>query len=1003
MPQILAILTLIPFLLAGVLILIRGRLRLEQPGVFWLLTAVIGITFLMFAGLLPTVTSGEAVTFALPWVEALHLELALRLDGLGLLFALVITGIGTVVTLYAGYYLQDSLHPSHDEIHDHAQHHDKPQIESDDHVGEKRHEAAEPVTPLARFYPFFFAFMGAMLLLVLSDNIITLFIAWELTSITSFLLIGFNGSDDANARIGALRALFITGAGGLALFGGLILAGYAAGTYSLSEIITSDVLRTSPFYNAITLLLMLGAFTKSAQFPFHFWLPGAMSAPTPASAYLHSATMVKAGVYLLLRFYPALGDTDLWLHGLMGIGLATMFIGGLFALRQRDLKGLLAYSTVSMLGALVTLIGLPQGHGLEAAVVTILAHALYKATLFLLTGTIDHATGTRSLDKLGGLRERMPGMMAIAVVVSASMAGVIPLLGFISKEALLYAVMPKAPLTLLPMAVVWISSVFTVAAALIYVWDVFVRPAPDPHLFDHYHQPPAPIQWGPAALAVATVMGGLLVEPLVGPLVEMVTHEHSGLHLLPEGGLTNRAFQLSLGALAAGLVIFLTRRFWLALPDFPIPRGASVYAGLLRLLDRIGDTLLSLQGGKLRHYLIGIMSGLGAFIIVTNFISGDIVHFSNLRFDFDDLGTDLLQISVLVTALGAALATIIFRNHLLAALAMGVMGYSIGVIFLLVPAPDVALVQILVETLGTVLIMLMIGRINQRHREQMIKSSMKNRAGMIRDVVVSVVIGCAVMLFALSAISNRPDTFSYSTPIALWHIQNTYSQLAITDVVGGIVTDFRGMDTLLEITVFTVASLGVLTILTLPKTRELINWAPLNRVPNANMLPRHRAFEEDTGALQDKRAQSRLSTPMTRAGAKLVLPFAVLIALAHILYGGVAPGDGFTAGVVLGLVIASWYVIFGYFEAREYLSWLRPGRFIVVGLLLAFSNALLPMLMGQPFLRAIDFGDAPAGLHLSSTLLFELGIFFTVLGGASTIMEAIAHPREFEKEFFGDE
>jgi NADH:ubiquinone oxidoreductase subunit 5 (subunit L)/multisubunit Na+/H+ antiporter MnhA subunit/multisubunit Na+/H+ antiporter MnhB subunit len=1002
MPQQLAVLTVIPFLLGGLLVLLRGRIRFERSALIWLLAGVIGIIFLLFCSTLPGVIEGEAVEFALPWVEALHLEFALRLDGLGLLFALVITGIGTVVTLYAGYYLQDSLHSAHDEDH-HPSNGDKPNIESDDHADERRTPATEPLTPLGRFYPVFFAFMGAMLLLVLADNVITMFIAWELTSITSFLLIGFNGSDDANARIGSLRALFITGAGGLALFAGLILASYASGSYSLSDIISRDVLRSSPYYNAVTILVMLGAFTKSAQFPFHFWLPGAMSAPTPASAYLHSATMVKAGIYLLLRFYPVLGDTALWLHGLMGIGLITMFIGGLLALRQRDLKGLLAYSTVSMLGAMVAMTGLPAGHGLEAVTITILAHALYKATLFLLAGTIDHATGTRSLNHLGGLRQRMPGMFATAIIVSASMAGVIPLLGFISKEALLHAVFPEAPLTWLPLAIVWISSVFTVAAALIYVWDIFVRPAPDPHLFDHYHQPPAPIQWGPAPLAVATILGGLLVEPVIAPLVEMVTHHHPRLHLIPEGGLSNTTFQLSLGALAVGFLIFLIRRFWLALPDFPFPRGADVYFAVLKGLDRIGDRVLLLQNGRLRHYLIGILSGVGFFIILTNFVSGDILHFTNLTFTFSNPSIDLLQFAVLVVALGAAVATIIFRNHLLAALSMGVMGYSIGVIFLLVPAPDVALVQILVETLGTVLIILMIARISQRRREEIITKSFRSRLGIIRDIIVSGAIGIAVMLFALSAITNRPSTFNYSTPIALWHIQNTYSELGITDVVAGIVTDFRGMDTLFEIVVFSVASLGVLTILTLPRTRELITWAPLAKVPNAQMLPRHREFADELGALQGERVQSRLSTPLTRAAARLFLPFAMLIALSQILYGGNTSGDGFTAGVVVGLVIASWYVIFGYFEARELLSWLRPGLFIIFGLTLAFANALMPLLLGQPFLRTIDFGDGIAGLHLSSTQFFEIGIFLTVLGGASTVMEAIAHPREFEKEFYGDE
>lgn len=961
----------IPFVIAGIAALLRifpdWRTAVRPSWVVWGFTAAMGAAFAGYLGYLPVVTEQGAQISTVEWVPGLGLALSFYLDGLSLLFALIVTGIGALVTLYAGHYFEDD---------------------------------AETY----RFYALLLAFSGAMLALVLAGNVLTLFIAWEGTSILSFLLIGFKGSKEAAARIGAMRALVITGGGGLALIAGLAVLGGAAGSFELADILTNDTLRTHPWYTGFTLLIMLGCFTKSAQFPFHFWLPGAMSAPSPASAYLHSATMVKAGLYLLARFNPVLGSTDLWLHGLMGIGLVTMALGAFFALRQRDLKALLAYSTVSKLGALVALIGMPEQVGMKAVLVGIVAHALYKGTLFLLAGVIEHATGTRLLDQLGDLRSRLPGTALIAVLAGLSMAGYPPLLGWVAKETLLDAALPHSGLTYLPIIIVTAASILTVVAALLYVWEVFFRPLPS-NAYDstHFHAPPLGLLLGPGVMAGLSLLIGLTLSPILDPLLTPALGKDPHLHLFPEDGFANQAFQLSLLVLVVGPLIFFARRLWLALPELPLPKGAAVYDGLMGGLDRLGDLLLKVQGGRLRIYLTLILLSAALFIVSAQLITGNLVDFGTIDLSLRNPGPDLLKLVLLVLALGAMLASIILYKHLLAALALGVSGYAIGGIFLLEPAPDVALVQVLVETLGTVLVIIMIARVPVKQRLEMIERSRSgSRSRYLRDGLLAALVGTIVGAFALSAVTNRPETFLINVPIAQWHLQNSYDKLEVTDAVAGIVTDFRGMDTLIEITVFSLAALGLLTLFTQPESSQLIRGKSITSVreslkirPNPNKVPVDSDLTE-LEAMQSARAASRMSTPLTRFVAKIMLPFALLVAVSHILYGGSGPGDGFTAGVIGGLAVALWYVVFGYFEARQRLNWLMPGRILVIGLAIAFGNAAVPVLFGDAFLEIQKFGDAPADLHLTSTLIYELGIFMTVFGSASLIMEAIAHPREVE-------
>jgi NADH:ubiquinone oxidoreductase subunit 5 (subunit L)/multisubunit Na+/H+ antiporter MnhA subunit len=922
----------------------------------WLLTGLISLLFVGMLSYLPTITEAGPLDLSLPWVPQLGLSLAIYLDGLSLLMSLIVLGVGAVIVFYATSYFDD--------------------------LGE-----------LSRFLTLLLPFMSAMLALVLAGNVLTLFIAWELTSILSFLLIGFQGERE-DARRGALQALIITAGGGLSLLVGLVLLGTAAGSMQISQILSQTALHDHPWYSAFTILILIGCFTKSAQFPFHFWLPGAMSAPTPASAYLHSATMVKAGIYLLLRLAPALGDTILWQTALIGFGLLTMLMGAAFALRQRDLKAALAYSTISQLGALVALIGLPHQEGVKAALVGILAHSLYKASLFLVAGAVDHATETRDLNKLGGLSHEMPGWAAVAAIAGLSMAGVPPLLGFIAKENLLESLLTN-PIAL---AVVVCSAALTVTMALILVWDVFWG-APKEH--HHFHAPSRAMIAGPAILVGLSVLAGLLVEPLVTPLLHPIDHD---IHLHLFAGF-NTPFALSLFALASGLALFTFRGTWQTWGFPTLPRGTDVYQGIVKSIERVGDLVLRSQGGKLRYYLVSILVSVSVLQAAAGFSH---LNLDNLDFRFNG-AIDLFRIVLIVTALSAMVASIVYRKHLVAALLLGLSGYCVGGLFLIEPAPDVALVQFMVETLGTVLLIIMLTRIDAGKRQEAMDTLwQQTRAGFTRDVIISLVIGLGVGVFTLAAITSRQNA-EYTT-IATWHMENSVRLTGINDLVGAIVTDFRGMDTIIEITVFSVAALGVLTLITHPTRETRIHQDGLRSLKGVwNTVLRRRAIDDDEPIVHtsiddvlhedDPLIIPGFSTPLTRTIAQMVLPFAFLVALSQLLYGGDAPGDGFTAGVISGLGVALWYVVFGYDESRKRLQWLNSRMLIGCGLMLVLLNALFPLLIGQPFLAHLSFDEIvlPANLHLSSTLAYETGIFLTVLGCVSMVMEAIAYPREVEK------
>lgn len=733
--------------------------RLAWAG--WLLALLPAGLTLYFASLLSQAASGQPTVFTRPWVPELGLQLAFRADGLSLLFALLISSVGTLVIVYAGGYL--NRHP---------------------HLG--------------RFYAWLLVFMAAMLGVALADNVLLLFVFWELTSLSSFMLIGFEHQRD-NARAAALQALLVTGAGGLALLAGLLLLGQVGGTLEFSVLVASrDVLQASPIYFVATILILLGAFTKSAQFPFHFWLPNAMEAPTPVSAFLHSATMVKAGVYLLARLNPTLGGSDLWRYGVGGVGLITMLVGGYLALSQTDLKRLLAYSTMSALGMLTLLIGLGTPLALKAAMVLLIAHGLYKGALFLVAGIVDHETGTRDVTRLGGLWSKMRLTAIAAGVAALSMAGLPPLIGFISKE-LIYEVALESGMWLAG-TIVAASLFFVFVAGLVGIRPFWGRPTKTPR---SPHEAPFSMWLGPVMLSGFSLVIGLLPDSisgaLVGPAASATLGGETDVKLALWHGL-NPALILSLLTVLAGAGLYLVRGpvrsslarlVWGWGPARVYDLGIEALNALARLQTRV------LQSGYLRTYLLIILvaaTGLASWTLLNQGGWHWPATFTNLRFYEVALGGLILF---------AALAVTRSQSRLGAVAALGVAGYGVGLIYLLFGAPDLAMTQFLIETLTVILFVLAFYHLPRF-------TQLSSRRARLRDGVVAALAGGLMTMLVLSAVGTQ-----FYPSIADYFITNAVPLAHGRNIVNVILVDFRSIDTLGEITVLGIAAIGVYGLLKL--------------------------------------------------------------------------------------------------------------------------------------------------------------------------------------------
>lgn len=729
---------------------------------------------LFFAFLLSSLSPQAPLRSHIPWSEYLGVSLSFSLDGLSGLFALIICFVGALIMVYAGDYL---------------------------------HGRSE----IGRFYALLLAFMASMLGVVLSDNLISLFVFWELTSLSSFLLIGFEHEHE-KARKSALQALLVTSIGGLAMLAGFLVLGGVAGTYEISLLLKrGDEVRASAAYLPALLLILAGAFTKSAQFPFHFWLPNAMSAPTPVSAYLHSATMVKAGIYLLARLSPVLSTTPSWFYLVGGTGAVTMLVGSVLALGQTDLKLLLAYMTVMALGALTMLLGIGSSIAIKAAVVFLMVHSLYKGALFLVAGSIDHGTGTRDILQLGSLAKKMPALAAVTVVAALSMAGLPPLLGFVGKELVYKAALNETGASALAFIV---AAVFAKATAVtisaIVAFKPFFQKRQDTaaKAMSEAQGPSFGMILGPLVLAtLGLVFGlwpGLISSSLVAPAVKVISGSDVGieLHAWPE---LNVATLLSGISIAVGCIGFV---YWpRILPKLQlwIRRIARFGAGNIYEQSLIG--MQGLAGGQtnlLQCGALGLYIGVIA-IVVTIGISpspGDLFEVK--------LFAEWSQITfyewILAGLIGLGSIYSIFARSMLGAFAsLGITGYAIALIYVLHGAPDLALTQIFVETLTIVLATLVIGRVIEFPAIQ------ESRCVVIRDAVISCAFGAALAM-QLSAVL----TATFDPYLSEYFSENSVPGGFGRNIVNVILVDFRAIDTLGEITVIAIAAFGIHALL---KTR----------------------------------------------------------------------------------------------------------------------------------------------------------------------------------------
>ena len=711
------------------------------------------IVWLVLSGASP----GDVVTESTPWVPDLGLSLDFRLDGLGMLMSVLIGAIGVLVFVYAWRYFGDR-------------------------------------DGLGRFAAYLVFFETAMLGLVLADNLLLLFVFWELTSIMSYLLIGFDDERVA-ARTGALQALLVTGLGGLALLAGIVLLAQAGGTFSMSELLVEPPGGTAAMVGLG--LVLLGAFTKSAQFPFHFWLPGAMSAPTPVSAYLHSATMVKAGIYLIARLAPVFALTvGWWRPTVVAVGLATMLVGGWRALNQNDLKLLLAHGTISQLGLIVVLVGAGVPELTFAGMAMILAHAVFKAALFMIAGVVDHQAHSRDIRRLHRLRSIMPVTFWLAVVAIASMAGIPGLLGFVSKEAALEGLVHES-LWLVAAGVV-VGSALTVAYGLRFIWGAFISGGSDDAPVDPVRPPRVSFLTGPAVLVGVTVVAGLaptLVDAMVTAAAGSVDPAASGYHLAAWHGI---GVPLGLSAIAILLGWVLWKRPPGRLRELTskVPEATQVYSRSLGAVNRFADKVTSVvQGGSLPVYLAVIM-------IVTVVAPGSVLVSSRLPLPDLVLAENPIQVITVGLVVTAALATVVARRRLAAVLFLGAVGYGVAVLFVIQGAPDLALTQLLIETLVLTLFVLVLRVLPETF--ELIQSRIRK----VARIAISVGVGVFAGGFALVAAAGRR-----SPTLSDEYLNRAVPEGGGSNVVNVILTDFRALDTLGEITVLAVVAMGVMALL----------------------------------------------------------------------------------------------------------------------------------------------------------------------------------------------
>ena len=705
------------------------------------------------------------------WIPQLGLNVTWTFDGLSYLFLLLVSGIGTLILIYANEYMKNYA--------------DKD-----------------------RFYTFIMLFMASMMGLVLSGNLLVLFLFWELTSFTSYFLISFKHEYE-KARQAALQSLLITVMGGLALFGGIILIGQMAGTFEIADLMPQvENIRSHRLYMPALILVLAGVVTKSAQFPFHFWLPGAMQAPTPVSAYLHSATMVKAGIFLLARLSPVLGGTQQWMVMVSLIGGLTMFIGAYMSLTQTDLKAILAYTTVSSLGTMVLLLGLGTQASIEAAVLFVIIHALYKASLFMIAGMIDKKTGTRDVTLLGELWKPMPKTFLFATLALLSMAGLPPMLGFVGKELIYEAKIQTPDIAVLLIILGVGSNIFMVWVSTMVGYRTFIEKD------GGMPKPPNENGWrmllGPSVLVLASLLFGLhpaSIARYIEPAISTIFREPVTVYLSLWHGF-NQVLLLSMLTVATGFALFLLRKK--LIPMLVKINRILFNVKFADVFNRLIISFVALSKGKTAV----IQHGYHRFYLMTIFIAATLLIWFQIFYtrgwstDVEYARQPYYVIALVVTMMGASLITAVAKSRLTAIISMGVVGLGIALIFMIYSAVDLAITQILAETLTLILFVLVLQKLPRF-------AHLSSRTSRIRDAIIAVGAGSFMTVLVLKSLQ-----VNYNHPISDFYVRNSLPGGFGENVVNVILVDFRALDTLGEITVLSIAAFGVYSLVKLNKSKR---------------------------------------------------------------------------------------------------------------------------------------------------------------------------------------
>lgn len=772
-----------PFLFAIFVPLLYKLFRQVHTG--WFVLPLPILLFSYFISFLPITSNQGTIIKAFPWIPSLGIDFIAKVDGLGLLFSLLITGIGALVVLYSIYYL--------------------------DKAKEK----------LNTFYVYLLLFMGAMLGVVLSDNLIVLYTFWEFTSFSSFLLIGY-WYDRDKSRYGAQKSMLITVLGGLSMLGGIILLYNMTGTFNISEIIEqAAAISGEPLFIPALLCFLLAAFTKSAQFPFHIWLPDAMEAPTPVSAYLHSATMVKAGIYLIARMSPVFAEQGIWVWLVAGFGVVTLFWGSFNAVKQTDLKAILAFSTVSQLGLIMSLLGVGAAalhyDGINrsyfavattAAVFHLVNHATFKGSLFMVAGIVDHETGTRDIRKLGGLMNFMPITFTLAIIGTFSMAGLPPFNGFLSKEMFFTGMLRVVELDIFNLEtwgilfpiIAWIASVFTFLYSMIFVFKTFTGKYQPEKLEKKPHEAPIGMLISPIILASLVIIifffPNLLSNTIIAPAVNAIMPGNTAdVHISQWHGFKPELF-MTMGVVAIGILLFITLPKWRRVYDF-FPEKLTLnrlYDSILDISQRAANKMTNrYMNGSIRTYLIYIFS---FFIII---LATTLGWKNAFKFDTSNISSIGFYEILLALAIVIASISILFaKTRLTSILLLGSIGYTVALFFVLFRAPDLALTQLVIETVSVALFLLCFYKLPK------LKMDEEKTGFKLINALISIGVGAIVTMIALSAHSNK-----LFDSISQYYIENTYDKAAGKNMVNVILVDFRGFDTMFEITVLSIAALGI--------------------------------------------------------------------------------------------------------------------------------------------------------------------------------------------------